>query len=812
MSAALKMKRNLFGLISVITTGLLASCGQQHSPESEPLYEAEIKRTSYGIPHITADDFGSLGFGEGYVAAEDHVCNIADSIVVARGERAKFHGAGENNKHLMSDIVIRALEIPSRAIEEFAAQTVEDREWITGYAAGYNRYVRETGRDNISSWCQGAEWVREISPADLFARFQVLAQTAPLMAGMIATAAPPEANQAPAAALTNEQTFAEAVDTFRAGYLGSNGWAIGKDRTENGRGMLLGNPHYPWTGTNRFWEKHLVIPGKLNLYGSHLIGIPGVAIGFNESVGWTHTVSNSERVVFYSLDLVPGDPTSYYYDGKSRKMTAMKVTVPVSDGNGEEVTEEHTVWFSHYGPMVTLPNVPWTEGKATSMRDANFPNQNLFAQWRDMGLAANMEEFKEAYRKWNAIPWVNTMATSQDGRAVYIDGSNVGRLSDEAIAAWQDRIESDSLTGSFYRQMGLILLDGSDSQFEWQSHPEARIDGVVPFVEQPQQERTDYIFNANDSHWLTNVAEPLTGYSPLYGPEETARSLRTRMNARLITDTSPNGPAGEDGKFSLKELQQALLSNQSLTAELLLDELLGACMARKSVQVEEQAVDLTNACAALNEYDGRLDLDSKGAVLFREWITRYESSDYLQAGDLFAVPFDPADPLNTPRNLADEDLALQKLAEAVLVMARAGLELNSTLGDVQFIYRGGDRIAVHGGGSAEGIANVIGQANYDAMAEQIRGKPVEGSELLTDKGYAITYGTSFLLSLSYTDNGPVAEAFLTYGESGDPTSEHYTDQTKLFARKQWRPVLYNAEDIEMDIKTAFVLTEPRHAN
>lgn len=732
--------------------------------------------------------------------------------MVARAERAKYHGVGENNKHLLSDIAIRSLGLPDRARAELAAQATVDQEWFTGYAAGYSKYVRETGRDNLGSWCQGAEWVREITAEDLFARFQVLPQTAPYLAGMIAAAAPPESKYSSTATPASSQTLAEVVDTLRAGQLGSNGWAIGKDRTENGRGMLLGNPHYPWTGANRFWEKHLVIPGKMNLYGSHLIGIPGVAIGFNESVGWTHTMSISQRVVFYSLDLVPGDPTSYYYDGEPRKMTARTFLIPVRDEDGVEHTKEHTVWFSHYGPIVSPPNAPWSDTMAISIRDANFLNQNLFAHWRDMGQAEDMDAFKGAFDKWNSLPWVNTMATSSDGRAFYIDASSVGRLSGEAISLWRERVTSDPLTGAFYRQMGLTLLDGSDSRFEWQPHPEARIDGTVPFVEQPQQDRTDYIFNANDSHWLTNVTEPLTGYSPLYGPEETARSLRTRMNATLLTDTSPGGPTGDDGKFSLREMQQALLSNHSLTADLLLDALLTACAEHPSALVDEQRVDLGNACTVLRGYDRRLDLDSEGAVLFREWITRYEPSEYLQAGELFAVPFDAENPVNTPRDLADERVALKRLAEAALVLNQAGVDLDSTLRDVQFGYRGSEKIPLHGGGAAEGIANVIGQINYDTVAEQTRGNKIDGSRWLTDKGYAITYGTSFLLSLSYTDNGPVAEAFLTYSESGDPSSEHYTDQTKLFSEKQWRPVLFETEDINKDVKSSVVLTEPRHLN
>jgi len=786
--------------------GLCLSPFQIVAAETTKQYKAEIIRTSYGIPHITADDFGSLGFGEGYAAAEDHVCNIAHGIVVAKGERAKYYGNGEKNKHLMSDIVVRALEIPDRANQEFTAQPEENQEWVEGYASGYNKYVRETGRDNITSWCKGADWVKEVTAAEMFSRFQVLAQSATRMTGMIVSAQPPKGEAKKVSQLVVEQgSFEDEIDTLKSRYLGSNGWAFGKDRTENGRGMLLGNPHYPWTGTSRFWEKHLTIPGKLNIYGSHLIGAPGVAIGFNENIGWTHTVSNSERVVFYTLDLVPGDATSYYYDGKPRKMTTQKVIVTLKDGK----TKEHTVWFSHYGPIVNLPDAKWTEKRAYTIRDANFRNQNLLSQWKAMDMAKDMDSFKQAHKKWNAMPWVNTMATSADGRAVYIDGSNVGRLSEKAIKLWQERSKNDAATKSFHQKMGLILLDGSDSRFEWQAHPEARVAGVVPFVEKPQLDRTDYIFNANDSYWLTNIEQPLTGFSPLYGAVNSPRSLRTRMNAKLVSNVSDNGPAGKDGKFSLKEMQQTLFSNRSLAAELLLKDLVSSCSAKQSIEVAGKSVDLKAACEVLKGYNQRLDLDSKGAVLFREWITLYDFRETFNKSKLFAVAFDANDPVNTPRQLADKAIALEKLAQAIENMNTAGLALDSTLGDAQFAYRGGEKIAIHGGGGAEGVANIIGQRNYDTLAAQVRGNKIKGSKYLTDKGYAITYGTSFLLSLSFTDDGPVAEAFLTYSESGDPSSEHYSDQTKLFSKKQWRPALYKKDDIKKDAKSSIIVTGVR---
>jgi len=811
------MKKMITGLSTLALLGGLAACSEQPesttavTPSTDGEYTVEIKRTSYGIPHITADDYGSLGYGEGFTAAEDHVCNIAQSVLQSQGNFSKYYGVGENNKNLIQDIAVRSIDLPAHASEYFATQQAEIKEWYTGFAAGYNRYLTETGADGITAWCKGAKWVRTITPEELFTRALTTTHTIPRMGGLLASATPPKAdsNQETSSLLVSQNLYASALDGVKMEGRGSNGWAIGKDRTENGKGMLLGNPHYPWSGTDRFWEKHLTIPGKMDLYGAHLIGLPGIAIGFNENVGWTHTVSNSKRVVFYKLDLVPGDPTSYMYDGEVRKMTSRVLSIPVLQKNGETTPKEHTLWFSHYGPIVSMPGMEWNSKTAFTAKDANAQNYHAASQWHDMGLAKDMDGFIAAHDKWNAMPWVNSIATSADGQAVYLDGSNVGNLSTEAIALWQEALENDPLTQGLYKKAEIILLNGSDSRFEWQDHPDARVPGVVPFAQKPQQNRNDYVFNSNDSYWLTNASAPMTGPSPLYGKVESSRTLRTRMNAILLSDTSATGSSGADGKFSLQEMQQALFANQSLTATLLKDQLVAACTTQNAVTIEEQQVDLSRACSVLAAYDGHLNLDSKGAVLFREWILGYDWNALSSKGVLFNVAFDPANPVSTPRELADTTVALEKLGNAVLVLQKAGLALDSTLGDTQFAYRQGEKIAIHGGGSHEGVANLIGDRPSNVPLPQTRGTVIEGSEILTDKGYLVGGGSSFILSLNYTDKGPLAEALLTYSQSGNATSEHFSDQTKMFSKKQWRPVLYKTEDINKDIKSSLTLTGPR---
>lgn len=759
--------------------------------QSKPRYEVEIRRTSHGIPHITAKDWGSLGFGEGYAFAQDHLCSLADQVIKARGERARFFGPGENNRHLNSDITFKALGIYEQAKAMLTAMPKDQREQIEGYVAGYNQYLREVTANGVGGWCRGKEWVFEITPEDLLAYNQSVVVTSTNFADQIATATPPgkeTAQLAPVALPDFEQA--------------SNGWAIGSERSAGGRGMLLANPHYPWVGSNRFWEKHLIIPGKMNVYGVGLLGSPGVSIGFNSAVAWTHTVSAGKRFTLYTLNLVQGDPTKYLYDGKEREMTSKVVSVAVRQSDGTVKPIERRVFFSHYGPIVSLPGFGWTAKRAVAIRDANANNTTFYSQRVAMNLARNLDEFKQAHAQYNAMPWINTIAASADGRAWYADTSATPNLKPEAIAALLKRKDSDPLTKTAWDR-GLILLDGSDSLFEWVSDSTTRA-GVIPWSRMPHLERRDFVFNANDSFWLANPRQLLTGFSPLQGLEGTARSLRTRMNVVLLDDQRPQGAAGKDGKFTLDELSAAVLSNRSLSAELLRAEVAQRCQASPRVTLDGQAVDLRQACQILAAWDGKYEVNSVGAVLWREFITQYDPADLQRAGALFAKDFVAADPVQTPSGLTpdngNEPQSLLKLARAVRLLATAGIALDTPLGKVQYSDKNGGRIPMHGGeGAYDGIANFVNYAPNTTTLEPFKApERVKGSRFLGKDGYLVNRGSSFIMALEYTAQGPRAQAFLTYAQSGDPASPLFYDQTELFSAKKWRPILFTNAEINAD--------------
>lgn len=743
-----------------------------------------VRRTSFGIPHIEAKDMGGLGFGEGYAQAEDHLCTIEDQVVKVRGERSRYFGAGRNDEHIVNDTAMRALRITGQAAVELSRMGGDLRKWHTGFAAGFNHYLATADKSAISDWCRGAEWVRPITPVDVVAIRRGYVMTLPQFSRAIADAAVPGSASPSAAAFD-----------WPAEVNASNAWAIGRDLSSNKTGIMVANPHYPWVGANRFWEKHLTVPGKLNVYGVGLIGSPGVVIGFNQHVGWTHTVSPGARLVFYSLELVPGEPTSYKYDGKRRRMRARNVKVEVRQPDGSIKTIERVVWFSHYGPILSIaPIFRWSTTRALTVRDANSDNEHAAEQWLAMSQARSLRDLKWAHEKYQSLPWVTTVATGREGFAWFIDSASTPNLSSIALQAWLAYRREDPWSAELWKTRSAILLNGSDSTFEWKSAKGSRVQGLVPFREMPQITRTDYVFNANDSYNLANSKVRMDRpYSPLHGSWRTP-SLRTQLNDLVLSNQSSDRPAGDDGRFNADECAQAILNNRSLLAERVRPKLVERCLADRSGELQD-------ACEVLIRWDGQYNLSSKGAVLFREWALSFDAMDHI-----FRNSFNDRDPIGTPNGLASGEAITNNLKRAAALLRSKNLSLDVALGDLQHANKPGPRIPIHGGHPIEGVLNLVNTgANTTTLEPGRVVTPLKGSRWLSDEGYLVTHGSSFVAVVEFTKDGPQARAILSYSQSGDPRSAHFRDQTEMFSRKQWRPVLFRVADIESDVKSDLML-------
>lgn len=764
-------------------------------------YEAEIRRTTHGVAHIRAASIPDVVFGQGYACAADHLPTIADQVLKVRSERSRFFGAGEGDRHLNSDLGYLAMDVSTWAARMAATQPPELVAIVEAYCAGINRWLAEHGTAALPEWCRDAPWVRPLTVLDLFGLY---ADTALMASGrnlaqFLGSARPPgsDAGGRPAAPLVPDDLP------------GSNGWALGRAVTDNGRGMVVANPHFPWYGDGRFWECHLTVPGELDVYGAALVGAPAVHIGFNRDVAWTHTFSAGHRFVLYQLELVPGDPTSYRYGDEVRPMTARDVGVAVLGDDGEVASVGRTLWSTHYGPMVDIPLLGWSEGIGFTLRDVNDGNDRFLSQYLAMDRATSVGDLRDAVHEHQGLSWVNVIAADRHGDVWYCDASPTPNLTDEVSDAFDRAVDEDPLTALFFSQR-VALLDGSDPGNEWVDDESAHQRGAVGPARLPELFTDTVAFNSNDPYWVAHPELRIDRGPVLAGLHGRPLKPRTRMNAAVLAGLAPSGPTGPDGRWSRLDLERALLDNRSLLAEQLLDGVAERCRAAGIVELDEVTYDLGAVADLLAAWDRAFDLESVGATVWREFLGGFSAEELRDAGALYAEPFDVDRATLTPTGLAPApqsgpDPIVTKMVAALRALAGAGVDPEAPLGAVQYVDRSGVRIPLHGANEVEGIINVVAPygafQRSDLEPEVPTGAPIPGRTEVTGLrvgGYAITYGASILMVVGFDEDGPVGNGLLTYGQSGDAASEHHVDQMREFAAKRLRPLRFHEADIAAD--------------
>ena len=781
------MFRNTLGAVGALAlAAMLAGCAGPTPGSDLAPRTATIQRTAHGVAHITAPDFESLAYGVAYAHAQDNVCLTAQSLVTARGERAATFGAETTGQ-----LGLRWL--PNEQVDFFVAQHMDDaalaKAWVTtspevqamarGYVAGYNRYLADNAA-RLPEACRGKPWVQPMTLAEYYRAAEITAVQAGIgaLADAMLAAQPPKATAAAAPAVN----LADAAQAMReAGLLdspfGSNAWAFGRDTTENHRGMLLGNPHFPWVGTNRFWQMHVTVPGRMDAMGASLGLTSLVQIGFNRDVAWSHTVSTGKRFTLYELALAPNDPTTYLVDGQPHKMTARKLSIRSRGADGNVGTREHTVWETQWGPVVVIPRagLNWTAAHAYALKDANAANVRSSDAWLGFARAKNVNDIRAAMRGLG-MPWVNTIAADRDGNAMYADASVVPDVDAAQLARCAPGKPAAALLGA----AGLVVLNGSRADCDWRRDPASPVPGLTPIDRMAVAVRGDWVQNSNDSFFYTHPGQTWPAISPLVG-DDVMRRPRTREGLFEIRDLVGRGPV------TLDRIQRTLFLDRNLMGRVTVPDLLAACPAAPTPETKE-------ACAVLARWNWTSDLNAKGAVLFREF---WRTASTIP--NVYREPFDKARPEATPTglNMASAEVAgkvWDALGGAVGKIRDAGFKPDATLAQVQRPAFTDEPVPLHGGDEIEGVLNNLGD----------RAKPG-----ITKRGIRIDYGTSYVQTVSFDERGPVAQAILTYGQSTDPGSPHQTDQLWLFTSKRWPRLPFHPADIAgQQLGDAVVLVRP----
>ncbi len=631
-------------LLVVLIAGFASACSRAvEAPTSD-----EILWDRWGVPHIYGTTEEELFRGAGWAQMESHGDLILRLYGEARGRAAEYWG----EEYLDSDRFLRTMGVPGRGAEWLAEESEQMRRNLEAFADGINAYA-EANPELIDD---EVEVVLPVTGADVLAHGnRVVHFTFVTGPGVVR-----QARNALRTGVAQGPMALEAPSGGRpADEVGSNTWAIGPERSASGNAMLVANPHLPWEGLFLFWEVHMVGPG-VDAYGTTLVGVPGIAIGFNDRLGWSHTVNTYDGADLFALEL---EGEGYRFGDEIRDFAEREERILVKQADGSFREEALTVRSSVHGPVVAEDM-----SRAVALRVAGLERPGVAGQWWDMARARSLREFETALSRLQ-IPMFNVMYADADGHILYVFNGAVPRRSMGDVETWWGAV------------------DGSDPSTLWTGY-HAYAD--LPRVLDPE---VGWLQNANDPPWTSTVPQTLTaGDYPAY-MAPTGMAARPQRSANMLR---------ADASITFDEVVRYKHSTVVEMADRILDELLDAARASDDA-VTREAVDVLAA------WDRTVDADSRGGLLFEAWLTRW-----LRSESSWGMPWSAQAPADTPDGIADEAEAVRLLAEAAAeVRARRGA-LDVAWGDVHRARRNGFDVPVSGGpGGPHGIFRVAGFRELD---------------------------------------------------------------------------------------------------
>lgn len=531
------LKARIFAGRAIVPMLLLSACATAGPravdiPIPEIAEAVEIRRTSYGVPHILAADLRGAAFALAWVQLEDHGEGIIEGMHAARGRMALVDG----ERRIDADA--RARQRLARAHETFGSLSADTRAVYEGFAAGMNHFIR-VHRAELPGWMEP-----DFSPEDVLARDVAWPNDGTMNRFRNRLL---DDLTVPHVLIADDAGGGASQD---ADNVGSNAWALAPSRTTSGNAILLRNPHLSWTAG--YYEAHVRVPGVLDFYGDFRIGGPFTVIGgFNRDLGFATTNNATRSHEFYALRVDRSRPDHVLLDGAAVALTRELVEVEYRDSTGATATATREYWSSPYGPVVHR-----ADSLVYIYRQAAAGDYRAGEQWLAMMTATSLAEWQDAMRI-EARTSSNFTYADRAGNILYVWVSGAPVLPHPA--------GGDTLA---------ILASRADQI--WTRR--AAFDSLPQLLNPPG----GYVRNENDSPHFTNLNAIMVHAFP-YWVEPQALRLRSQHSLELLHN---------DRVFSLEDVVETKHSMRMLLADRVKADLLAAVQATRPTGAVARAAAL----------------------------------------------------------------------------------------------------------------------------------------------------------------------------------------------------------------------------
>lgn len=597
------MKTNFYYKFIILISLFFYSC------ESNTLQENSINWDSYGVPHIKASTKENLFFSQGWALMHNHANKVLKLYGKSRGRSSEYWG----EKYISNDYLVHTLGFSELADQWESEQDPELKMIYSNFVDGMNAYA-ENNPNNIDD---ENKIVLPVTTKDVN------------MQGMYVVFT----------------RFIGGDDLGRVQKwpdMGSNTYAIGPKKSASGNTMLVQNPHLPWSNEFLFTEYHFNLNGR-NMYGANLVGMPGIAIGFNESLGWSHTDNTIDNSDTYELNL---KGNGYELDGEETKFDSTKKTILIKKDDGSLQENELTILKTLHGPVIKK-----TKDKVIAIRLVGLDRANMFLQWWRMLNSTNFDEFESAL-KMAQIPFWNVMYADKFGEIFYLFNGLVPKRQQDSWEYWNR------------------IIPGGKSEDIW---TDVHSYEDLPKLRNPE---SNWLQNANDPPWTSTIPMVLdpNDYPGYMAPK--VMHFRPQRSAKMLID---------DPSITFDELVSYKLSTKVEFADRILDDLFLAIDDFGSANSKK-------AKKLLQKWDRKADVNSIGMLLFYHWSKKFSVDD----NSTYTKPWNINDPVNTPDGLSDPQKAVKLLDESVIEIEEEFGKLDVKWGDYYRIKYNGIDLPANG--------------------------------------------------------------------------------------------------------------------
>lgn len=509
--------------------------------------------------------------------------------------------------------------------------------------------------------------------------------------------------------------------------VGSNNWAVAPSRSASRHALLAGDPHLELSLPSIWYEVHMVVPGKLDVYGVTIPGASGVVIGFNRDVAWTFTNTGADVMDFYAETVDDlKSPKQYKLDGAWKPLEIRPELYRTPNGT---VIRTDTMRYTHRGPLANV------EGRWISMR------------WTVLESNRDHEAFAKATVSTTAMGMLDSAASVYDAPAQnMLVADRAGNIGIRSTGLYPIRAD----TGR-----GDVMRDGSLSSNDWI--------GRWAVAEYPQG------YNPTRGFLSSTNQEPLDPRDqPRYLGSNWERPWRGMQINKLLRADSAVTP----------EAMRVYQSDPgSARADFFVPVLLGAALSGTS---HPQAEKLRRVATLLGEWDRRYTKDNSRAVLFEAAMQQVSQLlwDELRRDSLAQAPV-PSDMMTAalvsqPDNVWWDDGRTSPVEHRDALLANA---LVAALDGViaQYGEPTGDNWRWAKVRNAR-INHLLRIAPFSRLGVPVQG----GSGTLWPSTGSGTHGPSWRMVV---EMGPTVRGWGTYpgGQSGNPFSKRYDNRVQQWS-------------------------------